>query len=265
MKISSAFFAFIPLVAAVPPSNNVVKIDLTCPPFGCTLINCHQHSSLCSERNFEGTCIVEHATIGQCISLPGAFTAQSFGPDAGLTCFVFDQANCAGRSVGPIINGQVNRSQSDSRSPRSSAPNQFYVKCENGAQYSAPQLSYLRKARRSLKLQIFKKMKQFWSASGDAVAEGLAEVDALAATVPVRGWDSPVAMQLEWYWVRMEKKLDYEGSGILRPQVDQPSPIFSHDFGKSKIPHPDSTKIVSVSDGVFSNVPKHNPDMPSST
>ncbi|KAJ7257274.1 hypothetical protein C8J57DRAFT_1234996 [Mycena rebaudengoi] len=65
-------------------------------------------NSLCSERNFEGTCIVEHATIGQCTSLPGAFTAQSFGPDAGLTCFVFDQANCTRRSVGPIINGHVN-------------------------------------------------------------------------------------------------------------------------------------------------------------
>ncbi|KAJ7257303.1 hypothetical protein C8J57DRAFT_1235027 [Mycena rebaudengoi] len=97
MKISSAFFAFIPLVAAVPPSKNVVA---PAPDVG--------NVSLCSERNFEGTCIVEHVTIGQCTSLPGAFTAQSFGPDAGLTCFVFDQANCAGRSVGPIINGQVN-------------------------------------------------------------------------------------------------------------------------------------------------------------
>ncbi|KAJ7264798.1 hypothetical protein C8J57DRAFT_407652, partial [Mycena rebaudengoi] len=97
MKVSTAFFALIPLVAAVPSSNNVVA---PAPDVG--------NVTLCSERNFEGTCIVDHVTIGQCTSLSGAFTAQSFAPDAGLTCFVFDQVNCAGRSVGPITSGQVN-------------------------------------------------------------------------------------------------------------------------------------------------------------
>ncbi|KAJ7277956.1 hypothetical protein C8J57DRAFT_1503793 [Mycena rebaudengoi] len=97
MKISTVFFALIPLIAAVPSSNNVVA---PAPDVGNVF--------LCSELNFQGTCIVEHVTIGQCTSLPAGFTVKSFGPDAGLTCFVFDQTNCAGRSVGPITNGQVN-------------------------------------------------------------------------------------------------------------------------------------------------------------
>ncbi|KAJ7277907.1 hypothetical protein C8J57DRAFT_1579615 [Mycena rebaudengoi] len=156
MKISTAFFALIPLVrvAAVPSSNNVVA---PAPDVG------NVYGTLCSERNFEGTCIVDHVTIGQCTSLSGAFTAQSFGPDAGLTCFVFDQVNCAGRSVGPITSGQVNpipvgfKIASFRRTLIwfEGAPKQFYVKCENGAQYPAPELSHICRGRRNLKLQRF--------------------------------------------------------------------------------------------------------------
>ncbi|KAJ7277959.1 hypothetical protein C8J57DRAFT_1503796 [Mycena rebaudengoi] len=97
MKFSSAFFALIPLVTALPPSTNVVAPT---PDVGNVF--------LCSEPNFGGTCISVHITSGQCNNLPASFTAKSFAPDAGLTCFVFNQGNCAGLGVGPITNGQVN-------------------------------------------------------------------------------------------------------------------------------------------------------------
>ncbi|KAJ7277912.1 hypothetical protein C8J57DRAFT_1465744 [Mycena rebaudengoi] len=87
MKVSTAFFALIPLVAAVPSSNNVLLV---------------------LRAQLRGHLYRRSRHDRQCTSLPGAFTAQSFGPDAGLTCFVFDQVNCAGRSVGPITSGQVN-------------------------------------------------------------------------------------------------------------------------------------------------------------
>ncbi|KAJ7277943.1 hypothetical protein C8J57DRAFT_1503782 [Mycena rebaudengoi] len=93
MKFSTAFFALIPLVAAVSSSKNVVA---PAPDVG--------NVTLCSEPNSGGTCIVVHPGIGQCTSVPG-FTAKSFGPDVGLTCFVFNQGSCTGFEVGPITNG----------------------------------------------------------------------------------------------------------------------------------------------------------------
>ncbi|KAJ7290657.1 hypothetical protein C8J57DRAFT_1493368 [Mycena rebaudengoi] len=95
MKISSAFFALIPLVAALPSSTNVVA---PIPDVGNVL--------LCSESNFGGNCMTVHIRSGECTNIP--FVAKSFGPDAALTFFLFDQFNCAGNSVGPIISsGQV--------------------------------------------------------------------------------------------------------------------------------------------------------------
>ncbi|KAJ7277980.1 hypothetical protein C8J57DRAFT_1465776 [Mycena rebaudengoi] len=160
MKFSTAFFALIPLVAAVSSSKNVVA---PAPDVG--------NVTLCDEPNFGGTCIVVHPGIGQCTSIPG-FTAKSFGPDAGLTCFVFNQGSCSGVEVGPITNGHPIPVGFEIVSFKyvifywtlcfkrtliwfEDAPNQFYVKCENGAQCPAPEVSHLCKARLNLKLQRF--------------------------------------------------------------------------------------------------------------
>ncbi|KAJ7253425.1 hypothetical protein C8J57DRAFT_1237237 [Mycena rebaudengoi] len=95
MKFSSAFFALVPLVAALPSSTNVVS---PAPAVGNVFI--------CSEPGFTGICVVVHATSGQCVNVPASLpSTSSFGPDPGLVCFVFDQVNCAGHTFGPIIGG----------------------------------------------------------------------------------------------------------------------------------------------------------------
>ncbi|KAJ7222895.1 hypothetical protein C8J57DRAFT_241847 [Mycena rebaudengoi] len=98
MKLSAAFFALVPLVAAMPPAARTVEAGTdTVSPKPNVLGNIF----VCVDPNFLGTCATFHGASGQCINFPPPFqhSISSVGPDPGQDCLFFDQPNCLGRHL----------------------------------------------------------------------------------------------------------------------------------------------------------------------
>ncbi|KAJ6553713.1 hypothetical protein DFH09DRAFT_1166594 [Mycena vulgaris] len=84
MKFTTAFFALIPLVYALPaPERDTV---------------------VCTDAGFTGSCTVLHGSSGQCVNVPLVFNdnISAVGPDSGQDCFFFTEANCGGSQLGSI-------------------------------------------------------------------------------------------------------------------------------------------------------------------
>ncbi|KAJ7464115.1 hypothetical protein FB451DRAFT_1179954 [Mycena latifolia] len=98
MKFSTAFFALVPLVAALPPASRSEVESLSARTVGHV------------QADFVKTppAICEHyvaAKSGDCVDFSPEIdnTVSSFGPDAGQQCFIFADGGCAGPRVGPIF------------------------------------------------------------------------------------------------------------------------------------------------------------------
>ncbi|KAJ7222897.1 hypothetical protein C8J57DRAFT_1731545 [Mycena rebaudengoi] len=101
MKLSAAFFALVPLVAAMPPAARTVEAGTdTVSPKPNVLGNVF----VCVDPNFLPPCAIFHGASGQCINFPPPFqhSISSVAPDPGQACFFFDQPNCVGRQLGPL-------------------------------------------------------------------------------------------------------------------------------------------------------------------
>ncbi|KAJ7910945.1 hypothetical protein B0H13DRAFT_2328851 [Mycena leptocephala] len=99
MKFSTAFFALVPLVAALPHSE---VENLSARTVG--------HVFACSQAGFVNIppAICEHyvaSKSGDCVDFSPEIdnTVSSFGPDAGQQCFIFADGGCQGPRVGPIF------------------------------------------------------------------------------------------------------------------------------------------------------------------
>ncbi|KAJ6553741.1 hypothetical protein DFH09DRAFT_1495313 [Mycena vulgaris] len=97
MKFTTAFFALIPLIYAVPaPERDTAA--LVARTQGNVLV--------CTNAGFTGSCTVLHGSSGQCVNVPLVFNdnISAVGPDSEQDCFFFTQveANCGGSQLGPI-------------------------------------------------------------------------------------------------------------------------------------------------------------------
>ncbi|KAJ7661065.1 hypothetical protein B0H14DRAFT_1085549 [Mycena olivaceomarginata] len=91
MKFFAAFVAFSSLVSAAPAANRALtsRQDL-----GVTV---------CVDANSQGPCTTFSVdSLDQCIPFPSDFDndVSSFIPDAGLSCTIFVEPDCTGRSLG---------------------------------------------------------------------------------------------------------------------------------------------------------------------
>ncbi|KAJ7136979.1 hypothetical protein C8R44DRAFT_869062 [Mycena epipterygia] len=111
MKISTAFFALVPLIAALPPALRTAPGSIEVAKANAMISSRTQAGAfVCTDAGFTGSCAVFNALSGQCINLPANFIADisSVGPDAGQECFFFmqvlvkDDIDCTGESLGPI-------------------------------------------------------------------------------------------------------------------------------------------------------------------
>ncbi|KAJ6620489.1 hypothetical protein B0H10DRAFT_1079081 [Mycena sp. CBHHK59/15] len=95
MKFTTAFFALIPLVYAIPAPER----DL-----GALSARTQGNVFVCVDADFTGQCTTLHGSSGQCVNVPLVFNdnISSVGPDSGQDCFFFIDANCGGSSLGPI-------------------------------------------------------------------------------------------------------------------------------------------------------------------
>ncbi|KAJ6540127.1 hypothetical protein DFH09DRAFT_1323148 [Mycena vulgaris] len=84
MKLTTAVFALIPLVHAIPtPEPDAVA--LAARTQGNVLV--------CHDAGFAGGCKVLHGASGQCVNVPASFNdnISAVGPDSGQDCFFFMQ------------------------------------------------------------------------------------------------------------------------------------------------------------------------------
>ncbi|KAJ7347255.1 hypothetical protein DFH08DRAFT_960605 [Mycena albidolilacea] len=95
MKFTTALFALIPLIYALPAPEG----DL-----GALSARTQGNVRVCVDAGFTGDCTTLHGSSGECVNVPLVFNdnISSVGPDPGQDCFFFMQANCGGSSLGPI-------------------------------------------------------------------------------------------------------------------------------------------------------------------
>ncbi|KAK0615210.1 hypothetical protein B0T17DRAFT_510997 [Bombardia bombarda] len=64
------------------------------------------HLYVCDSANFQGRCENLETTTGQCYGLFNGWNdaISSLGPDAGTTCVLYENYDCAGRTLGGIVN-----------------------------------------------------------------------------------------------------------------------------------------------------------------
>ncbi|KAJ7253422.1 hypothetical protein C8J57DRAFT_1473771 [Mycena rebaudengoi] len=108
MKLSAAFFALVPLVAAMPPAARTVEAGTdTVSPKPNVLGNIF----VCVDPNFLPPCATFHGASGQCINFPPPFqhSISSVAPDPGQDCVFFTQV--------PPFNRQVYLAYSESSEP----------------------------------------------------------------------------------------------------------------------------------------------------
>ncbi|KAJ7136977.1 hypothetical protein C8R44DRAFT_976360 [Mycena epipterygia] len=110
MKFSTAFFALVPLVAALPAVHNTEASNTT------AVISARIQGNVfvCVNAGFNIPCDVFHGSSGQCVNFPSSFNdnISAVGPDSDQDCFFFMQvfvkqpndAGCSGASLGPIRN-----------------------------------------------------------------------------------------------------------------------------------------------------------------
>ncbi|KAJ7136989.1 hypothetical protein C8R44DRAFT_364355 [Mycena epipterygia] len=102
MKFSTAFFALVPLVAALPAVNNTEASNTT------AVISARIQGNVfvCVNAGFNIPCDVFHGSSGQCVNFPSSFNdnISAVGPDSDQDCFFFIDAGCSGASLGPIRN-----------------------------------------------------------------------------------------------------------------------------------------------------------------
>ncbi|KAJ6589238.1 hypothetical protein B0H19DRAFT_1248797 [Mycena capillaripes] len=96
MKFFVAFVALVPFVCAAP------VVDRSLATRQSTTVN------VCVDATTNGAsgtaCSTLSSTLGQCNALPSDFDndISSFIPDGGLSCLIFVQPDCTGRSFGLI-------------------------------------------------------------------------------------------------------------------------------------------------------------------
>ncbi|KAJ6533668.1 hypothetical protein B0H19DRAFT_1081082 [Mycena capillaripes] len=93
MQFTTAFFALVPLVAALPSA-----LGLAVRTPGNVLS--------CSEAGFQADCERILSTFsGECIQYDSGLSKQlsAFGPDSGQTCFLFAGDGCTGAVSGAIV------------------------------------------------------------------------------------------------------------------------------------------------------------------
>ncbi|KAJ7222887.1 hypothetical protein C8J57DRAFT_624632 [Mycena rebaudengoi] len=102
MKFSTAFFALIPLVAALPPA--AVHTEAVANSKVGPTPNTQGNVFVCQDAGFHTNCQVLHGSSGHCVNVPASLNdvISSFGPDSGQDCFIFEDINCGGDSLGPI-------------------------------------------------------------------------------------------------------------------------------------------------------------------
>ncbi|KAF8199803.1 hypothetical protein K438DRAFT_1966170 [Mycena galopus ATCC 62051] len=100
MKISTAFFALVPLVAALPPVFRAVDVTNS-----TSVISPDTQGNVfvCTDAGFTGSCQV-FSSSGQCVNFPSSFNDDitSVGPDSGQDCFFWNDINCSGAELGPL-------------------------------------------------------------------------------------------------------------------------------------------------------------------
>ncbi|KAJ7222896.1 hypothetical protein C8J57DRAFT_1592947 [Mycena rebaudengoi] len=125
MKRSAAFFALVPLVAAMPPAARTVEastdtVRTTQLIMNLPVLKRRQVSPkpnvlgnvfVCVNPNFVSPCATFHGASGQCINFPPPFqhSISSVGPDPGQDCVFFTQV--------PPFNRQVCLAYSNSSEP----------------------------------------------------------------------------------------------------------------------------------------------------
>ncbi|KAJ7890310.1 hypothetical protein B0H13DRAFT_1887600 [Mycena leptocephala] len=87
MKFSTAFFAIVPLVAALPPPLRTVEVANS-----TAVISPETPGNVfvCTDAGFTGSCSVFNGASGQCIELPGSFNED------------ITDGGCTGGQLGPI-------------------------------------------------------------------------------------------------------------------------------------------------------------------
>ncbi|KAJ7280020.1 hypothetical protein C8J57DRAFT_118874 [Mycena rebaudengoi] len=103
MKFSTAFFALVPLVAALLPAAVQTEAPVDDSKVGPTP-NTQGNVFVCRDDSFGPPCQVLHGSSGQCVNVPASLNdaISSIGPDSGQDCFIFADFNCDGDTLGPI-------------------------------------------------------------------------------------------------------------------------------------------------------------------
>ncbi|KAJ7849573.1 hypothetical protein B0H13DRAFT_1906114 [Mycena leptocephala] len=98
MKFSTAFFALVPLVAALPPALRSVEGTNGTRDHRSMLGTPRANIFVCTDAGFTGNCGVFTGTSGECINFPSSFNDDitAVGPDDGQDCFFYMQ------QLGPI-------------------------------------------------------------------------------------------------------------------------------------------------------------------
>ncbi|KAJ7696277.1 hypothetical protein B0H17DRAFT_1198196 [Mycena rosella] len=101
MKLSAAFFALVPFVAAIPAPGNVVDTAST-----TAVISARTQGNVfvCTEAGFLADCAIFHGASNQCVDLTPDFNdvISAIGPDPDQDCFFWTDPNCIGEQLGPI-------------------------------------------------------------------------------------------------------------------------------------------------------------------
>ncbi|KAJ7253445.1 hypothetical protein C8J57DRAFT_1722353 [Mycena rebaudengoi] len=90
IKFSTAFFALVPLVAALPPA--AVHTEAVANSKVGPTPNTQGNVFLCQDAGFHTNCQVLHGVSGACVNVPASLNdvISSFGPDSGQGCFIFE-------------------------------------------------------------------------------------------------------------------------------------------------------------------------------
>ncbi|KAJ7323255.1 hypothetical protein DFH08DRAFT_350047 [Mycena albidolilacea] len=101
MKFSTAFFALVPLVAALPPALRNVDVGNSTAVISPDTAG---NIFVCTDAGFTGSCAVFSGASGQCVDFPSNFNddISSVGPDSGQDCFFWIDAGCSNEQLGPI-------------------------------------------------------------------------------------------------------------------------------------------------------------------
>ncbi|KAJ7249849.1 hypothetical protein C8J57DRAFT_684914 [Mycena rebaudengoi] len=105
MKFTTAFFALVPLVAALPPAVRTVEAGVkNATALVSPTPNIQGNVFVCVDAGFQNGCTLFHGSSGQCVNFGATLNDRisSFGPDPEQDCFIFVDNNCIGFQAGPI-------------------------------------------------------------------------------------------------------------------------------------------------------------------